>query len=90
MPPAGYKSYEIVNGPGTIPSDAAATVSGAGSNMLENSAIRVYARPEWRHRQSDCTNRGNTEFAGAGMKMNDLSPGETAGTITVENRAPFR
>ncbi len=88
VPPAGYKSYEIVSGPGTAPADDAATVSGAGGNILENSALRITLDPDGAIRSLIAKNRGNIELAGAGMKLNDLTPGESAGTITVENQGP--
>ncbi|BCM88954.1 hypothetical protein IAD21_00796 [Abditibacteriota bacterium] len=90
VPSAGYKSYEIVDGPGTAPTDAAATVSGANKNILENSSVKIVLDGDGAISSFVDKTRGNTELAATigGLKINDLAPNDDTGTITVENSGP--
>ena len=90
VPPTGYKTYEILSGPGSAAQSPAAQVSGSGALTLENSVIKVTISPDGALVSLIDKTRGNTEFAAliGGRSLNDLSPGDDSGTITVENSGP--
>ena len=93
VPSAGYKTYEILNGPGTASQSAAATVlsePGTNRRIVENSAVKLTLEPDGAIAGLIDKTRGNTELAATigGLKINDLSPGDEGGAITVENSGP--
>ncbi len=89
VPPTGYKAYEILSGPGSAPQSPAVMVSG-DNRIVENSAIRITLEPDGAIASLIDKKRGNAELAAAigGLKLNDLSPGDEGGAITVENSGP--
>ena len=93
VPSAGYKTFDILSGTGSAPSDPAATVgpaSDTGSRTFENSTIRLTLEPDGAIASLIDKKRGNAELAATigGLKLNDLSPGDDSGAITVENSGP--
>ena len=92
VPSTGYKTYEILSGPGSAETDAAAHISGGngGSRTFENSAVKLVIEPDGAIAGLIDKKGGNTELAAAigGLKLNDLSPGDDSGTIVVENSGP--
>ena len=90
VPSAGYKTFEILSGPGSAPTNAAATV-GAGNAMLENSRVKLAIDPDGAIASFLDKARPDTELAGAigGLKLNDFAANETTGSdIQVENSGP--
>ena len=91
VPAAGYQTYEILPGPGSAPQDPAATVGSDGAQRtFENSAVQLVLAPNGAiHSLIDKT-RGNTELAATidSLSLNDISGGDTSGTITVEDSGP--
>jgi alpha-mannosidase len=90
VPPAGYKVFEVVPGPGTAAKDDAATVSDDGS-AIENAAIKLVVERDGAVRSLVDKRRGNAELAATinGLKANDLAPNSDAGEpLRVVNRGP--
>lgn len=88
VPSAGYKVFEILPGPGTAPSDEAATVNEA---TLENDAVKLVLERDGAIRSFIDKRRGNVELAATidGLKLNDLATGTDDGEpLLVENRGP--
>ncbi len=88
VPPAGYKTYEILSGPGAAQTPAA-TVR-ADHRTLENSMVKLVIDPDGAIASLIDKTRGNAELAATigGLKLNDLSPGDDSGAITIENSGP--
>ena len=90
VPPAGYKVFEVLSGPGSAPTDAAATVSEDGSTV-ETAAIKLVVERDGAVRSLIDKRRGNVELVAmiGGLKANDLAPNSDAGEpLRVVNRGP--
>ncbi len=90
VPPAGYKVFEILDGPGSAPTDPAAAV-GADNAVIENSRVRVAVDADGAIASLVDKTRPEQELAGAigGAKLNDLAAGDASGdAIRVENGGP--
>ena len=90
LPATGYKAFEIISGPGTAPTDAAATVS-AGNSTLENALVKVVLDADGAIASLIDKANGNAELAATigGLKLNDFAANSTAGSaIAVENSGP--
>lgn len=93
VPSAGYKTFDILSGSDPAPQSPAATIgpaSGTGSQTFENSAVKLTLEPDGAIASLLDKSRGNAELAATigGLKLNDLSPGDDSGAITVENSGP--
>lgn len=91
VPSAGYKVFEIVPGPGAARFEDAATVSGEGSEVLENSAVRLVIAGDGAIRSLVDKRRGDVELAADidGLRLNDLAANSDSGdALIVENRGP--
>ena len=91
VPSAGYKVYEILPGPGTAARDDAATVAGADSDTIENSAVKLTVARDGAIRSFIDKHRGATELAATidGLALNDLAPNSADGdALVIENRGP--
>ncbi len=93
VPSAGYKTYEILGGPGTAPQSPAAAVSTdtvMHRRILENSALKLTLEPDGAIASLIDKTRGSTEFAATigGLKLNDMSTGSEGSDITVESSGP--
>jgi alpha-mannosidase len=90
VPSAGYKTYEILNGPGAAPTNSAAIV-GPGNASLENSGVRLALNADGAIASFIDKTRPHVELAGdiGGLKLNDFAAGDTNGSaILVENSGP--
>lgn len=90
VPPAGYKIFEIVSGPGSAPTRAAADV-GAGNATLENSRVKLGVDADGAIASFTDKARPDVELAGqiGGLKLNDFAANDTHGSaILVENSGP--
>jgi alpha-mannosidase len=90
VPSAGYKTFEIRDGPGSAPSNAAAAIS-AGNSTLENSRVRLVIEADGAIASLIDKARPNTDLATdiGGLKLNDFAANDTNGSaITVENSGP--
>jgi alpha-mannosidase len=98
VPSVGYKTYEITRlvaqsalTGGPMEADFAATVSGEGSEIIENSAVRLAVERDGAIRSFVDKRRGNVELAGthAGFHLNDLVAGSDGEPLTIVNRGPI-
>ena len=90
VPSAGYKTFEIVSGSGSAPTNAAAIV-GAGNATLENSRAKLAIDADGAIASFIDKTQPNAELAGAigGLKLNDFAANDTNGSaILVENSGP--
>ena len=90
VPSAGYKIFEIVGGPGSAPTNAAALV-GANNTTIENTRVRLTVDPDGAMASLISKDQPATEFAAAigGLKLNDFAANDTNGNaILVENSGP--
>ena len=85
VPPAGYRTYEIVPGAGVSFADAARIIDG---NTIENSLYQVTVSENGAIASIKDLRRGGTELTRAvsGRTINDLGPG--SGAVEVENAGP--
>lgn len=89
VPSAGYKTYELLPGPGTAPIDPAATV--VDGTSLESSRVRLVLDADGAIASLRDKARPAIEFAGdiGGLKLNDLAANDVRGdAIVVENSGP--
>lgn len=90
VPSAGYKVFEIQNGPGSAPANAAATI-GPDSATLENSRVKLSVDADGAIASLIDKARPETELARTigGLKLNDFAANDTNGSaIVVENSGP--
>jgi len=90
VPSAGYKVFEILPGPGTAPTDPAATTSGDEALTFENAAVKLVVERDGAIRSFIAKN-SSTELAATidGLALNDLAPNSAAGEpFRVENVGP--
>ncbi len=90
VPSAGYKTFEIVTGPGSAPTDAAALVS-AGNTTFENSRVKLALDADGAIASLIDKSRADAELAATidGLKLNDFAANATNGSaIVVENSGP--
>ncbi len=90
IPSAGYKTYEIMAGPGTAATDDAAK-AGPDGNSIENSAVKLVVDRDGAIRSFIDKRRGDVELAAkvGGAWLNDFAPNADAGdAIVIENRGP--
>ncbi|MEI7732321.1 MAG: glycoside hydrolase [Verrucomicrobiota bacterium] len=90
VPSAGYKTFEILNGPGAAPTDPAATV-GMENATIENTRVRLTVDADGAIASFIARAQPNTELAGSigGLKLNDFAANETKGNaIVIENSGP--
>jgi alpha-mannosidase len=90
VPSTGYRTFEILNGPGLAPTNVAAVV-GAGNATLENTHLKLAIDADGAIASLVDKARPDTELAGAtgGLKLNDLAANDTNGSaILVENSGP--
>lgn len=88
LPAAGYKVFEIRDGPGSAPTDDAARIDGA---VLENEAVRLVIERDGAISSLVDKTAGNTELAASlgGLRANDFAEGTDDGDpLVVENRGP--
>ena len=78
VPSAGYKTFEILSGPGSAPTSAAAVV-GEGNAILENSRVRLVVDADGAIASFIDKTQPNAELASAigGLKLNDFAANET-------------
>ncbi len=91
VPSAGYKVFEIQSGPGPAPTDAAASVSGEGSSIFENDAVKLVIERDGAIRSFVDKKRGNPELAATigDLKLNDFAAKSDDGEpLRVENAGP--
>lgn len=96
VPPAGYKVFEILPGPGTAASDDAANLSGDAQDTVSNGAITIAVDRDGAirsllHSATTGTDATPAELAGtiAGLRVNDLGANSEAGEpVAVVNRGP--
>jgi alpha-mannosidase len=90
VPSAGYKTFEILSGPGSAPTNAAALV-GENNATVENSRVKLAIDADGAIASFIDKARPDTELAGAigGLKLNDFAINDTSGNaILVENSGP--
>ncbi len=90
VPSAGYKTFEVLSGPGSAPANPAALVS-AGNTTLENSRLKLVVEPDGAIASLVNKSQPNADLASTlgGLKLNDFAANETNGNaITVENSGP--
>ncbi len=90
VPEAGYKSFEIIDGSGTAPTDAAAS-AGSGNTTLENSRVKIVVDPDGAIASFIDKGHPDIEFAATidGLKVNDFASHQTNGSgIVIENSGP--
>ena len=88
VPAAGYKVFEIQPGPGTAPTDEAASASGA---TFENAAVKLTVERDGAIASFIDKRRAHTELAATigGRRLNDFAANSDAGeSLRVENRGP--
>jgi len=88
VPSAGYKTYEIRGGPGTSPTDNAASVV---AHMVENARVKLSIEADGAIGSLIDKARGSREMAAniGGLKLNDLAPNDAAGnSVVVANAGP--
>ncbi len=91
VPPAGYKAFEILGGPGDAPTDLAAQVSGEDHATFENSRVKLVIEPDGAIASLLDKAQPGADFAGniGGLKLNDIAANDAAGNvIVVENAGP--
>ena len=90
VPSAGYKTFEILSGSGSAPTDPAARVGG-NNTTFENARVRLIVDPDGAIASFVATDQPQTELAGVigGLKLNDLAANDTHGdAVLVENSGP--
>lgn len=90
VPSAGYKTFELLDGPGTAPTNAAAVV-GADKTTLENAHVKLVIDPDGAIASFIDKANPNSELAQTigGLKLNDFAANDTNGSaIVVENSGP--
>jgi alpha-mannosidase len=90
VPSAGYKTFEILDGPGSTPTNAAA-LAGPGNTTLENSRLSLTVDPDGAISSLIDKARPNAELASTigGLKLNDFAANDTNGSaILIENSGP--
>jgi alpha-mannosidase len=90
VPSAGYKTFEILSGPGSAPTNAAALAS-AGNTALENARIKLIVDADGAIASLVDKARAGADLAGAigGLKLNDFAAHDASGSaIVVENSGP--
>jgi len=90
VPSAGYKTFEILNGSGAAPTNAAASVS-SGNTTLENARVKVVVDPDGAIASLIDKSQPDTELAATidGLKLNDFAANDTSGNaIVLENSGP--
>lgn len=90
VPPVGYKTFEILGGPGDAPTNAAASFS-AENSRLENARIRLVVEADGALASFVDKAQPGVELAGEsdGLKLNDFAAHATNGSaIIVENSGP--
>ena len=91
VPSAGYKVFEIQSGPGTAPTDDAASFSGEGNSIFENEAVKLVIERDGAISSFVDKERGNTELAASidDLKLNDFAAKFDDGEpLRVENAGP--
>lgn len=93
IPSAGYKVFEILPGPGSASSAAAASTLPAadGAFTFENSVVKIVVERDGAIRSLIDQRRGAAELAATidGLALNDLAPNSAAGEpLRVENAGP--
>jgi alpha-mannosidase len=90
VPATGYKVFEILSGPGSAPTNAAAIVA-ADNATLENSRVKLTVDSDGAIASLVDKAQSDAEFASviSGLKLNDFAAYETNGNvIEVENSGP--
>jgi alpha-mannosidase len=90
VPPVGYKTFEILPGAGSAPTNLAAVV-GTDNATLENSQVKIGLDPDGAIASFILKNHPNADLAQTigGLKLNDFAPNDTHGSaIIVENSGP--
>lgn len=90
IPSAGYKTFEIFDGPGTAPTNAAAVV-GADNATLENARVKLVIDPDGAIASFIDKASPNTELVGTigSLKLNDFAANDTNGSaIVIDNSGP--
>ncbi len=90
VPSIGYKVFEILSGPGSAPTNAAAIV-GPENSTMENSRVTLIVDPDGAIASLIDKARPGYELANTigGLKLNDFAANDTNGTaIVVENSGP--
>ncbi len=90
VPSAGYKVFEVLPGPGSAPTDAAATTTPAtgGALTFENTAVKLIVERDGAIRSFIAKQPAATELAATidGLALNDLAPNSSAGEpLRIEN-----
>ena len=91
VPSAGYKVFEILPGPGTAATTAAATVSGESALTFENPAVKLVVERDGAIRSFVDKRRASAELAATidGLALNDLAPNSAEGEpLRIENAGP--
>lgn len=91
VPSAGYKVFEVLSGPGSAFADDAASVSGEGSPVFENDAVKLVVERDGAIRSFTDKRRGHAELGAAigRLKLNDFAADSDFGeALRVENRGP--
>ena len=90
VPSAGYKTFEIVAGAGSAPTNAAA-FAGAGNATLENSRVKLALDADGAIASLLDKSQPGAELAAVidGLKLNDFAANDTNGdAIVLENSGP--
>ena len=90
VPSAGYKTFEILSGPGSAPTNAAAIV-GPGNATIENTRVKLAVDADGAIASFIAKARPEAELVRVigGLKLNDFAANDTNGSaIVVENSGP--
>ncbi|MCX6904948.1 MAG: glycoside hydrolase, partial [Verrucomicrobia bacterium] len=90
VPSAGYKTFEILGGPGSAPTNAAAII-GPGNATFENTRVKLAVDADGAIASFIAKARPEAELVRVigGLKLNDFAANDTNGSpIVIENSGP--
>ena len=90
VPSTGYKTFEILSGPGSAPTNTAA-LAGVANTALETSRLKLVIEPDGAIASFTDKAQPDRELAGAinGLKLNDFAAHDNSGApVLVENSGP--